>query len=152
MSLLIRPITESDFEQWLPLWQGYNEFNGRIGETALPEDITQQSWKRFLDEEEPMHALVAEVDGKLVGLAHYLYHRSTTLLNSSCYLQNLFIDPGYRGQGIGRQLIEAVAECARASGSGRFYWATFQDNAPARQLYDKVGKRVGVVIYNYVGL
>lgn len=152
MSLLIRPVTERDFEQWLPLWLGYNAFYGRSGETALPDDITQLSWQRFLSESEPMYALVAELDGELVGLAHYLYHRNTILRTTSCYMQDLFTDPNCRGQGVGRKLIEAVAERARASGSGRFYWGTFQDNATARQLYDKVAKHVGGIIYNYVSL
>lgn len=149
MSLLIRPITEHDFEQWLPLWLGYNAFYGRSGDTALPEDITQLSWQRLLSESEPMYALVAERDGKLVGLTHYLYHRSTILRGPSCYLQDLFTDPSCRGQGVGRQLIEAVAARAFASGAERLYWGTYQDNATARRLYDTMAKHTGGIIYTY---
>jgi len=87
--LQIRPVTQADHHQWLPLWQGYNAFYGRAGETALPEGITQATWERFLNPLEPVFALVAESEGELVGLAHYLFHRSTTRLEPVCYLQDL---------------------------------------------------------------
>src|SRR3546814_3850301 len=82
--MIVRTVTESDFPQWLPLWDGYNSFYGRSGPTALPEPITAATWSRFFDAYEPMHALVAEDDGRLLGLVHYLYHRSTTLLGPIC--------------------------------------------------------------------
>ena len=91
-TLQIRPVAQADHQQWLPLWQGYNAFYGRAGETALPEDITQATWERFLNPLEPVFALVAESEGELVGLAHYLFHRSTTRLEPVCYLQDLFAD------------------------------------------------------------
>ena len=90
MNPIIRPIARTDYDQWLPLWNGYNTFYGRSGATALPEEITQTTWDRFFDESEPVFALVAEIDGKLVGLTHYLFHRSTTSINPVCYLQDLF--------------------------------------------------------------
>jgi len=75
----IRPATREDYAQWLPLWQGYNKFYGRHGETALPDEITQMTWARFFDAYEPMHAIVAEQQGQLVGLVHYLFHRTTRM-------------------------------------------------------------------------
>src|SRR3546814_2734557 len=77
-ALHIRPPVKADFNRWLPLWHGYNEFYGRSGRAALPADVTSATWVRFFDPDQPMHALVAEADGELVGLVHYLYHRSTT--------------------------------------------------------------------------
>ena len=90
MNLIIRPVARTDYDQWLPLWNGYNAFYGRSGATALPEEITQTTWDRFFDESEPVFALVAESGGKLVGLTHYLFHRSTTQIQPVCYLQDLF--------------------------------------------------------------
>ena len=84
MSVTIRPVTKNDYAQWLPLWDGYNAFYGRSGATALAPEITRTTWVRFFDADEPMHALVAEEDGRLSGLAHYLYHRSTTSIGPSC--------------------------------------------------------------------
>src|SRR5579864_7528452 len=103
----IRAVRPSDFARWLPLWDGYNRFYGRFGATALPEAITQKTWARFFDSSEPIHALVAEEDGRLIGLVHYLFHRSTTILNDICYLQDLFTDPSRRGGGVGSALIGA---------------------------------------------
>src|SRR6201989_3184664 len=96
-ALLIRPVTPDDFDAWQLLWTGYNTFYGRHGDSALPEQITLTTWSRFLDPAEPMHALVAEREGRLLGLAHYLYHRSTTCVQDSCYMQDLFTAGDARG-------------------------------------------------------
>jgi GNAT superfamily N-acetyltransferase len=145
--LEIRPVLAADFDDWLPLWAGYNAFYGRSGPTALAEQITASTWSRFLDPAEPVHALVAEQGGRLVGLAHYLFHRSTTAIAPTCYLQDLFADPAVRGQGVGRRLIEAVYAAAEAAGSGRVYWQTHESNLTAMQLYDRVAVRSGFVVY-----
>ena len=143
----IRDISPSDREQWLPLWDGYNAFYGRSGPTALPPEITQTTWKRFFDDHEPMHALVAELDGRLVGLTHYLFHRSTTLLAPICYLQDLFTVPESRRTGVGRALIEAVYRRAEQAGSTRVYWQTHETNLLAQSLYDQVAERSGFIVY-----
>jgi GNAT superfamily N-acetyltransferase len=114
--LLIRPAEREDFEQWLELWDGYNKFYGRIGPTALPRGVTDTTWARFFDPGEPVHALVAESGGRLAGLAHYIFHRSTTSIAPICYLQDLFTSQALRGRGVGTRLIERVAGEARAAG------------------------------------
>jgi GNAT superfamily N-acetyltransferase len=131
----------------LPLWDGYNTFYGRSGPTALPMEITLSTWSRFFDAYEPMHALVAELDGKLVGLVHFLYHRHTTIKGPTCYLQDLFTDPSLRGKGVGRALIEAVYERARTDGVDRVYWQTHETNHTAMALYNQVAEKTGFVIY-----
>lgn len=143
----VRPIAPEDFEAWKPLWDGYNAFYERQGPTALPELVTQTTWSRFLDPNEPVHALVAESDGRLLGLAHYLFHRSTSQLALSCYLQDLFTVATARGQGVGGSLIEAVAARARGAGAGRLYWLTHETNQVAMRLYDQVAERSGFVVY-----
>ena len=94
-----------------------------------------------------MHALVAEDGGRLAGLAHYLFHRSTTAIAPVCYLQDLFTSEGVRGRGVGTRLIEAVAEAARAEGSPRVYWQTHETNATARRLYDEIAEYSGFLVY-----
>ena len=148
MSLaIIRFAKPADHDQWLPLWDGYNRFYGRFDATALPLEITKSTWQRFFDANEPMHALVAESDGKLVGLVHYLFHRSTTMLTDTCYLQDLFTDESCRGQGVGRKLIEAVYEQARQAGVPRVYWMTQETNARAMVLYNQLAERSGFLVY-----
>ena len=144
---IIRPVAKSDFSSWKPLWDGYNAFYGRTGPTALSADITQITWLRFFDAYEPVHALVAESDGKLLGLAHYLLHRSTIQLEPSCYLQDLYTDEAARGMGVGHALIEAVYRCAASMRCPRVYWHTHETNATAMRLYDKVGQKSGFVVY-----
>ena len=147
----IRPIHHADHDGWRPLWDGYNAFYGRSGATALPESITRMTWHRFFDPAEPVHALVAEdtEQHKVVGLAHYLYHRSTTRLNDVCYLQDLFTDAELRGRGIGRSLIHAVYEAARGVGCSRVYWQTQVTNRPGRALYDQVAGHHGFIVYTH---
>lgn len=145
--LSIRPVVRQDFEQWLPLWEGYNSFYGRVGKTALPEHVILTTWERFFDAYEPVHALVAEKEGRLLGLAHYLFHRSTISVEPVCYLQDLFTDEATRGKGIGRSLIEGVYTRARSAGASRVYWQTHETNRAAMLLYDKVADRSGFLVY-----
>lgn len=149
-TLGIRPVRRSDFAAWSILWDGYNAFYGRSGATALPADITLMTWSRFFDAYEPMHALVAERDGALVGLAHFIFHRNTTMIGPTCYLQDLFTAESERGKGVGRALIEAVYERARDAGSTRVYWQTHETNLTAMALYDNVAERSGFVVYRKV--
>ena len=145
--MIIRPAVPADFVQWKRLWESYNTFYGRSGVTALPDEITRMTWSRFFDSYEPMHALVAEKDGQLLGLVHYIFHRSTIMIGPTCYLQDLFTAESARGQGIGRALIEAVYEQARAAGAHRVYWHTHETNLTAMKLYDQVAERSGFVVY-----
>lgn len=144
---LIRPAVDTDFGAWLTLWNGYNSFYGRSGATALPVDITQATWSRFLDINEPMHALVVEGSSGLLGLAHFLFHRSTIQLGPSCYLQDLYTTEAARGRGVARALIEEVYRRAKAAGAPRVYWQTHETNATAMMLYDKVAQKSGFVVY-----
>jgi GNAT superfamily N-acetyltransferase len=137
----VRNVRRDDFAAWRQLWDGYNTFYGRCGSTALPESITQITWERFFDSAEPMHALVAERSGELLGLAHFLYHRSTIMVSPICYLQDLFTAERARGHGIGRALIHAVYERAKSAGSTRVYWQTHETNSVAMRLYAKVAER-----------
>jgi GNAT superfamily N-acetyltransferase len=145
----IRAVERRDLAQWRVLWDGYNAFYGRSGPTALDEEITRTTWERFFTPAEPVRALVAEVDGRAVGLAHLVFHRSTTRLNDVCYLQDLFTAPQLRGLGVGRRLIEAVYDAACNAGCSRVYWQTKHDNAVARALYDRVATHVGFVVYTH---
>lgn len=147
LPITIRPVVRQDFERWLPLWDGYNAFYGRSGDTALAPEITGMTWSRFFDAYEPVHALVAEQDGELLGLVHYLFHRTTTAIEPNCYLQDLFTSEASRGKGVGRALIEGVYERASAAGSKRVYWLTHQTNQTAMKLYDKVADHSGFVSY-----
>ena len=148
--VIIRPVARDDYDQWLPLWDGYNAFYGRSGATALAPEITKLTWTRFFDSYEPVHALVADRKGELLGLTHYLFHRSTTAVAPNCYLSDLFTNQAARGKGVGRALINGVYQQAKLAGSPRVYWQTHQTNQTAMQLYDKVAEHSGFVVYRKV--
>jgi GNAT superfamily N-acetyltransferase len=143
----VRPVQRADFPDWKQLWDGYNAFYGRVGDTALAPDITLMTWARFFDVYEPMHALVAAVSGRIIGLTHFLYHRSTIQIPPTCYLADLFTADAVRGRGVGRALISAVYAHAKRAGSPRVYWQTHETNTVAMRLYDQVAERSGFVVF-----
>ena len=143
MKPVVRPLAQADFAQWLPLWTGYNSFYKR----TVPDAVTRTTFARFLDAGEPMHALVAEQDGGLLGLVHYLFHRATAMVEDTCYLADLFTNQQARGLGVGRSLIEAVYDAARRAGCSRVYWQTHETNAVAQVLYNGVAERSGFIVY-----
>jgi GNAT superfamily N-acetyltransferase len=139
----IRPLAPIDKEAWLPLWHGYLDFY----ESSVTPEVTDTTFARLLDPEEPMFALVAELNGALIGMTQCVLHRSTWTKGPYCYLNDLFVVPSARGTGAGRALIEAVYKRADELGAERVYWLTHETNATARQLYDRVATRSGFIQY-----
>lgn len=142
-TLQIRAVTPDDHAAWLPLWQGYQRFY----KTVINDETTAVTWQRFLDNGEPINAALAWQDGKAIGLVHFIYHRSTWTVGNYCYLQDLYVEEGIRGGGIGRQLIEHVYAQAKAAGASRVHWLTHETNTDAMHLYDKIADRSGFVQY-----
>jgi GNAT superfamily N-acetyltransferase len=139
----IGPLAREDRAGWEPLARGYKEFYKT--ETSGAE--YDAAWSRILARGD-VFGIGAKVEGKLVGIAHYLFHASAWA-DRVCYLQDLFVAPEARGQGIARALIEAVAEAAREGNAARCYWHTQERNATARALYDRVGRFKGFIRYDY---
>lgn len=144
-ALLVRPVQAKDKAQWSALWTGYLAYY----ETSRPQALHDLYFDRLLgDDPQDYNGLVAEVDGKLVGLTHYLFHRHGWSEANTCYLQDLYSDPSVRGQGIGRALIEAVYAAADAQGAASVYWLTQDFNTTARKLYDRIGVKTPFIKYN----
>jgi len=139
----IRPVGANERAVWEPLWKGYLTFY----KATFPLEQNDLTWQRLHDPAEPMHLLGAYVDGKLEGIVHYLFHRSTWTAGNYCYLQDLFVAEGGRNHGLGRALIDAVYAEARQKGASRVYWLTQESNHTARALYDKVADRPGFIQY-----
>lgn len=144
--MIIRLARPDDYDQWLPLWKGYQTFY----KANISQDITDFTWTRFHDSDEKMYCAVAELDGHLVGMVHYLYHRSSWTAGDYCYLQDLFTTEAARGQGIGRALIEHVYEQAKLANAVRVYWLTHETNQQAMLLYDQVADKSGFIQYRKI--
>jgi len=140
---VILPVRADERADWEPLWTGYLAFY----KTSVPAETYDVTWARLHDPNEPMGVLGAYVDGRLAGIAHYLFHRSCWTIGDYCYLQDLFVAESARKLGLGRALIEAVEQAARAAGASRVYWLTHESNAAARGLYDKLAERPGFIQY-----
>jgi GNAT superfamily N-acetyltransferase len=142
-ALNVRSVIDADRAEWEPLWQGYLTFYA----TSLASEITDATWQRFIDPTEPLYALVAEIDGQLVGFAHYLLHRSTWAPTCYCYLEDLFVSSAVRGRGAGRLLVDAVARAAHDADASRLYWVTHETNTQAQHLYNKLAERTAFIQY-----
>jgi GNAT superfamily N-acetyltransferase len=143
-TLICRPVTVADQDQWLMLWQGYQDFY----HTTIQEDVTRTTWQRFFDPTEPMAAaVVADTEGQLLGLVHYVQHRSGSTVPDRVYLQDLFTASVARGRGIGQRLIQYVYDAARTHGAVRVHWFTQSDNVVARRLYDRIATHSGKIQY-----
>ena len=144
VDLKIRPLGREDNNEWRQLWTAYLDFYG----VTLAEEVYETSFERLLaDASGEYQGLVAELDGKLVGLAHFLFHRFMWSVEDTCYLMDLFCAPEHRGSGVGRALIEAVHAEAATAGIPTTYWMTEEHNYPGRKLYDKVAKKTALIVY-----
>jgi len=139
--LQIRPVTAQDHAAWLPLWQAYLQFY----KTQLPDNVSESTWQRLLDSNEPTNAALAWKDGQAVGMVHFIYHRSNWSIANACYLQDLIVAPQARGTGVGRLLIEHVYTTAKADGCDKVHWLTHETNATAIQLYERIAERPGYI-------
>jgi GNAT superfamily N-acetyltransferase len=140
----IRPLRPEDREDWADMWTGYLEFY----ETSVAPEVYDSTFARLLgDDPRDFNALVAERNGRLVGLTHYLFHRHAWKIEEVCYLQDLYARPETRGTGVGRALIEAVYDAADRHGAPTVYWLTQDFNDTARKLYDRIGKLTPFIKY-----
>ncbi|MBF7686550.1 GNAT family N-acetyltransferase [Acinetobacter sp. B10A] len=141
--MIIRQLSADDYSQWLSLWDQYQSFY----HVNISTSVTEETYRRFLDPDEPIYCLVMESDGVLLGIVHYIFHRSTWTVGNYCYLQDLFVDPKQRAHGLGEKLIDAVSKDAKANECSRVYWLTQETNYRARALYDRVADNAGFIQY-----
>ena len=146
--ITVRFVKDEDFDEWKALWDGYQAFYGNEGDRAIPEYISTLGWSRFFNENELIYAMVAEVNGKILGIVHYLFQISTSSPVPLCYLETLFTNEAVRGRGIGKALIHAVYMQALRAGSHRVYWLTQEHNITARHLYDQVANKTAFIVYS----
>jgi GNAT superfamily N-acetyltransferase len=144
--IVIRPMRPDERAEWEPLWRGYLDFY----RTSVPKGNYDTTWARLQDPAEPMGLLGAYAGGRVRGIVHYLYHRSCWTVGNYCYLQDLFVAEDSRKLGLGRALIEAVYNEARAAGASRVYWLTHETNVTARALYDQLADRPGFIQYRKI--
>lgn len=142
-AVIIRPINTGDRAAWDPLWAGYLAFY----ETTVSADVTEFTWKRLIGAGGVFGFLAIGAGGDAVGLVHFVYHPTTWSVGGSCYLEDLFVAPATRGQGVGRRLIAAVADAAKANGATTLYWQTEEFNGSARRLYERIAKRSPFIRY-----
>jgi GNAT superfamily N-acetyltransferase len=130
-AIVIRDVAPADRDDWLRLWAGYTAFY----ETEVAPEVSARTWERLLDPASPMLGRVAQLGDRVVGFSIAVLHEGTWVVAPIGYLEDLFVDPAHRGQGVGKRLIEDLVALGRARGWSRLYWHTRRDN-PARKLYD----------------
>ncbi|PWW03000.1 GNAT family N-acetyltransferase [Mangrovibacter plantisponsor] len=132
MTTTIRGARPEDEAAWRALWQGYTTFYG----SDIPEPVTRYTWQRALDPASPLGIRLAVCNEQIAGFSLYVTHEGSWVTTPVCYLEDLFVDPAVRGQGLGRALIDDLIHQALQNNWSRLYWHTREGN-PARKLYDQ---------------
>ncbi len=144
LPVTIRELRPEDRDEWQPLWTAYLEFY----KSSVTDGVYDTTFARLLgDDPQDYTCFVAEHDGNLVGLTHFLFHRHNWRVENVVYLQDLYAVPEARGLGVGRALIEAVYEAADAAGCPSVYWTTQDDNVTAQRLYDRIATKTNFIKY-----
>ncbi|MEM9774297.1 MAG: GNAT family N-acetyltransferase [Chloroflexota bacterium] len=143
MTITIRPPHLEDHDSWKKLFLAYQKFY----RARIPDEVIQHTWERIHDLQADVFGLVAEKDGQLIGLSHYLFHSSTWSNRPNCYLEDLFVNKDTRGSGAARLLIEGVEAAAKDKGAFRLYLHTQEFNSAARSLYDTIMPRSSFIVY-----
>lgn len=142
MTIMVRDLTAYDMERWHQLWDGYCRFY----ETDMPSGVTAATWNRLIDPAYPDYGgLVAEVDGRVIGIANYILHATTWSIEPRCYLNDLFVDPDARGSGVGKALISALQRRGAEQGWGKIHWLTHETNTAAQRLYNQFAPPTGFI-------
>jgi GNAT superfamily N-acetyltransferase len=146
MTLGIRLLESRDRAEWDGLWKEYQTFY----KTVISGETSDLTFSRLLDPVVPMHGLVAEGNGQIIGMTHCIFHYSAWTQGPYCYLQDLITKPEHRGKGVSTALIQAVYDFAKAKGAARVYWLTHESNENAIRLYEKVADRSGFIQFRKV--
>ena len=144
-SLEMRHVKSDDFPAWSRLWTDYLRFYG-VERSKKQFEIT---WARIMNPDERMYSIVAVSGTSYPGFVNFLYHRSFWDDDDRCYLQDLYVEPSWRGRGVGAELIGEVGMHARVAGTSGVYWLTGADNRTARRLYDRVATVTPFIKYAY---
>jgi len=136
-SLEICDIQQKHYEVWIELYHKYAEYY----QVDIPKDNFDLTWKWLTSENYPFWGILADVDSKIVGFAHF---RSLPSPLDSCevgFLDDLFVLQEYRGKKIGYSLIEKVHQIGKSKNWPYINWITKDDNYTARTLYDKISTK-----------
>lgn len=139
MSITVRALSQVDYDQWLTLWNANNQ--GHIN-----NDVTAATWQRLMDDNQ-VRGLVAEADGEVAGLVHFILHPVTGHIKPVCYMQDVFVDPAHRRKGIGRALVTALARIGAEEGWARLYWLAEAQNKEAQSLYRNLGLKLDFTLH-----
>ena len=144
LEVSIRSLESIDQDNWKQVWTEYLNFY----ETTVSTSVYKTAFKCLISHDlKEYQCFVAELNGEIIGLAHYLFHRNLWSVNDTCYLSDLFVVPKFRGKGIARKLIQKVAGHAKDHGVEGVYWMTQEFNYKGRILYDQVAEKTPFIVY-----
>jgi len=137
MSLLqIRPATPADTPLILRFIRELAEYEKLTHACVATEDLLRQS---LFGPRPYAEVLIGECDGQPAGFALFFHNFSTFLARPGLYLEDLFVDPAYRGHGLGKALLTELARVANRRGCGRVDWQVLDWNQPSIDFYRAMG-------------
>ncbi len=139
--IILRPLQFDDFAKWLPLWDGNN-----LGQRN--EEVTTETWSRLCDPDNTqVNGIAAEMNGEILGIAHYILHPTTGHINPVCYMQDVYVDPAHRRKGIGKRLVNEITKIGNQEKWARMYWLTQVGNSEAKAMYENFGIKLDFTFY-----
>ena len=139
--IILRPFQFDDFSKWLPLWDGNN-----LGQRD--EAVTTETWSRLCDSDNTqVNGIAAEMNGEILGIAHYILHPTTGQINPVCYMQDVYVDPAHRRKGIGKRLVNEITKIGNQEKWARMYWLTQVGNNEAKAMYENFGIKLDFTFY-----
>ena len=144
---MIRELTQNDFNNWSDLYKGYANFY----KVPMNKEILNTLWGWIQDKNHVVKAICYELEGKIVGIAHYRSMPRPLNGRYIGFLDDLFVEPDYRGQKIGKKLIEHLKSLSKNNNWCGIRWITQSSNKNAKKLYDKIANNTGFDLYEIKG-
>jgi ribosomal protein S18 acetylase RimI-like enzyme len=144
---MIRKLERKDKENWIKLYCGYAKFY----KVSMNNEILNTLWNWIHDENHVVNGISYELEGKIVAIAHYRTMPRPIKGQYICFLDDLFVEPDFRGQKIAQKLISYLKSLSKANNWDGIRWITHSSNKNAKKLYDKIANNTGFELYEFKG-
>lgn len=140
----VRFIQQSDKNYWLEMWQEYIAFY----QTTLPAEVTNNTLLRLLSDDPNIGCIIAcDSQDVPIGFLNYVIHLSTWTIAPEWYLQDLYVKPQHRQDGVARLLVNELKKISAQQKCAQIYWITKPDNHTAQTFYNKIAEGEPWIVY-----
>ena len=140
---MIRYLEQNDKENWEKLYNGYADFYKVPMNTLILDTL----WNWIQDDNHIVNGICYELEGKIVGIAHYRTMPRPIRGQYIGFLDDLFVEPDFRRKKIAQKLINHLKSLSKSNNWDGIRWITHSSNDNAKKLYDKIANNTGFELY-----